>query len=261
MSQNDYVIGNQTASNFRADLSNALQALASLSSGSTAPSTTYANMLWYDTGNNLLKMRTEADDAWINIAYLDQSANAFRLLDDTQVTDTSGTQTGLLGDQATSAWETGTATTESLVSPTKVKAAIEALAPQGGVTHLGDLSTASGATVTLSGLDLTDYKFLDLTFDEVSFTNSDEITLEGVTLGKISDQNQPIIVRGGLRIDLGTGGVWQNTRGGNGWPLGAYPTSSTNITTATTSVSLDTVFTNSFLRRFNGGQIKFYGVK
>jgi len=131
MSQNDYVIGNQSAPNFRSDLNDSLQALASLSSGSTAPSTTYANMLWYDTGNNILKMRTEADDAWINIAYLDQSANAFRLLDDTQVTDTSGTQTGLLGDQATSVWEAGTGTTESLVSPAKVKAAIEALAPQG----------------------------------------------------------------------------------------------------------------------------------
>src|SRR6056297_666365 len=129
MSQNDFVIGNQTAPNFRSDLNDALQALASLSSGSTAPSTTYANMPWYDTVNNLLKMRTEADDAWINIAYLDQSANAFRLLDDTQVTNTSGTQTGLLGDQATSAWETGTATTESLVSPAKVKAAIDALVP------------------------------------------------------------------------------------------------------------------------------------
>jgi len=127
MSQNDFVVGNQSAPNFRADMNDALQALASLSSGSTAPATTYANMLWYDTGTNLLKMRTEADDAWIDVAYLDQSANAFRLLDDTQVTNTSGTQTGLLGDQATSAWETGTATTESLVSPAKVKAAIDAL--------------------------------------------------------------------------------------------------------------------------------------
>src|SRR5210317_1655651 len=77
MSQNDFSIANQTASNFRADLNNALQALASLSSGSTAPSTTYANMLWYDTGNNLLKMRTEADDAWINVGYLCQSTNKF----------------------------------------------------------------------------------------------------------------------------------------------------------------------------------------
>lgn len=128
MSQHDFNIANQTASNARADINNALAALATLSSGSTAPSTTYANMLWYDTNNNQLKMRAEADDAWISIAYLDQSSDAFRILDNTQVVTTSGTQTGLLGDQATSAWTTGTGTTESLVSPAKVKAAIEALA-------------------------------------------------------------------------------------------------------------------------------------
>jgi len=163
MSQNDFSIANQTASNFRADLSNALQALASLSSGSTAPSTTYANMLWYDSGNNILKMRTEADDAWINIGYLDQSANAFRLLDDTQVTDTSGTQTGLLGDQATSAWETGTATTESLVSPVKVKAAIEALVPNPSLGQLA--SPTAGSTVKYS--DPTVYEAPDTTYVEV----------------------------------------------------------------------------------------------
>jgi hypothetical protein len=77
MSQNDYTIANQSAPDFRSDLNDALQALASLSSGSSAPSTTYANMLWYDTGNNILKMRTEADDAWINIGTLDQSTNTF----------------------------------------------------------------------------------------------------------------------------------------------------------------------------------------
>ena len=126
MSQHDFDIANQSASSARADINSALQALASLSSGSTAPSTTVANMLWYDTSSNILKMRSEADDAWISIGYLDQSTNSFKLLDDTQVVDTSGTQTGLLGDQATSVWETGTATTESLVSPAKIKAAIEA---------------------------------------------------------------------------------------------------------------------------------------
>jgi hypothetical protein len=124
MSQNDFVIANQSAPDFRADLNDALQALASLSSGSTAPSTTYANMLWYDTGANILKMRSEADDVWINIGYLDQTADAFRIFDNTQVVNTSGVQTGLIGDQANSAWEAGTSTTESLVSPAKVKAAI-----------------------------------------------------------------------------------------------------------------------------------------
>jgi len=77
MSQSDYVIDNQTAPNFRADLNLALQALASTSSGATAPSTTYANMLWYDTATNILKMRSEANDAWIDLGTLDQSTNTF----------------------------------------------------------------------------------------------------------------------------------------------------------------------------------------
>lgn len=130
MSQNDFSIANQTASSFRSDLNSALQALASLSSGGTAPSTTYANMLWYDTSANILKMRNETDSAWINLGYVDQSANAFRILDNTVVTNTSGTQTGLLGDQSTGTWQAGTETAESLVSPAKIKAAIDSLGAQ-----------------------------------------------------------------------------------------------------------------------------------
>ena len=34
-------------------------------------------MLWYDTANNTLKMRSEADDAWINLGTLDQSLGTF----------------------------------------------------------------------------------------------------------------------------------------------------------------------------------------
>jgi len=77
MSQHDYDIANQTASNARVDINLALKALASQSSGSSAPTTTYANMVWYDTGTNTLKMRSEADDAWITLGVLDQSANTF----------------------------------------------------------------------------------------------------------------------------------------------------------------------------------------
>jgi hypothetical protein len=87
MSQHDFDIANQTAASARADINNALQALASLSSGNAAPTTTYANMLWYETDTNILKMRNEADSAWINVAYLDQGSSAFRILDDTQVTE------------------------------------------------------------------------------------------------------------------------------------------------------------------------------
>jgi hypothetical protein len=77
MAQHDYVIDNQTAPNFRADLNNALAAIVSTNSGPSAPSTTYANMMWYDTTANILKMRNEADDNWINLGTLDQVANTF----------------------------------------------------------------------------------------------------------------------------------------------------------------------------------------
>ena len=123
MSQHDFSIANQTASNARTDINSALQALASNNSGNSAPSTTYANMWWYENDTNLLKIRNESDNAWISVAYLD--GTNWEILDDTQVVNTSGTQIGVLGDQATSTWTTGTGTTESLVSPAKVKAAID----------------------------------------------------------------------------------------------------------------------------------------
>lgn len=131
MSQHDFDIANQTASNARSDINNALKALASLSSGAVAPTTTYANMFWYDTGTNTLKQRNEADSAWINIGYLNQTGSQFQVFDNTKVVNTSGTQTGLIGDQSTATWEAGTGTTESLVSPAKVKAAIEAFVTDG----------------------------------------------------------------------------------------------------------------------------------
>lgn len=134
MSQNDFVIANQAFPATRADLTSAFQAAASNSSGALAPTTTYSNMMWYDTTAKILKIRSEADDAWISIGYLDQSSNTFKILDDTVVTTAAGADTnGIIGDQTTGTWETGTGTTESLVSPAKVLAAINANVE--GITH------------------------------------------------------------------------------------------------------------------------------
>ena len=73
MSQNDFTIANQTFPNTRADINSALQALASTSSGGSAPSTTFANQFFYNTTSNLLQIRNEANDAFITIAELDQA--------------------------------------------------------------------------------------------------------------------------------------------------------------------------------------------
>lgn len=113
MAQHDYVIDNQTAPNFRADLNNALLAIVSNNSGSSAPSTTYANMIWYDSGANILKMRNEADDAWINLGTLDQAANTFAA-------------NILLASQAEA--EAGTNNTKAM-TPLRTAQAIAALVP------------------------------------------------------------------------------------------------------------------------------------
>jgi phage-related tail fiber protein len=77
MAQHDYVIDNQTAPAFRTDLNNALSAIVTLNGGGTAPTTTYGNMIWYNSSSNILYMRNEADDAWIALGTLDQVANTF----------------------------------------------------------------------------------------------------------------------------------------------------------------------------------------
>ena len=73
MAQHDYTIANQSAPAARADINNALAAIVSQNSGASSPSITYANMVWYDTANDILKMRNEADTDWITIATLDQA--------------------------------------------------------------------------------------------------------------------------------------------------------------------------------------------
>lgn len=73
MAQHDYVIANDTAANVRGDINDALAAIVSQNSGASEPSTTYANQLWYDSTNDVLKMRNETDTAWIDVVTLDQT--------------------------------------------------------------------------------------------------------------------------------------------------------------------------------------------
>lgn len=76
MSQHDLTIANQGFPAFRADLNSALQALGSSQSGTTAPSPTFANQLWYDTTTNILKKRNADNDAWISIVTFNETTDA-----------------------------------------------------------------------------------------------------------------------------------------------------------------------------------------
>ena len=65
MATHDYYLENQTGAEFRADLNDVLQAVLTLNSSATQPTTTAAYMLWLDTANGVLKIRNGADDAWV----------------------------------------------------------------------------------------------------------------------------------------------------------------------------------------------------
>ena len=77
MSQHDYIIDNALTPAFRSDLNSALGAIVSNNSGATAPSTTYADMFWYDSTNYLIKMRNDANSAWITLGTVDQTNSKF----------------------------------------------------------------------------------------------------------------------------------------------------------------------------------------
>ena len=77
MAQHDYNIANQSGADFRADLNNALSAIATVNSGASEPSTTFAHQLWVDTSNNVLKIRNAANSAFITTGVSITASNTF----------------------------------------------------------------------------------------------------------------------------------------------------------------------------------------
>ena len=73
MAQHDYNIEDQNGFDFLVDLNNALSAIATNNAGSSEPNTTFPHMLWFDTNNDLMKMRNQANSAWVVVAKKDGS--------------------------------------------------------------------------------------------------------------------------------------------------------------------------------------------
>ena len=224
MSQHDFSIANQTASSARADINNGLQALASNSSGTSAPSTTYANMFWYDSTNNLLKMRDETNSTWIDVIYINQASGVISILNDTNLVTTGGSTTGLLGDQLASAWNTGTGTTESLVSPAKVTGSVSTYfnANAFGVGQTWQDFSGSGRASSTSYRNTTGRPIMvcigggwngsDVTPFEVSNNGSTWIGINRINSGGFLNGSAVIPDDGYYRWNGGTFDVWAELR-------------------------------------------------
>jgi hypothetical protein len=87
MSQHDYSIANQGFPATRADINNALSAIATNNSGTSAPSTQYAGQFWIDTTTSTWTMYIHdgADD--IQFATIDTSTNTVNFIDSALASD------------------------------------------------------------------------------------------------------------------------------------------------------------------------------
>ena len=83
MATHDYVIANQSFPSFRSDLNSVLSAVVSNNSNGSAPTTTYAFQMWYDTANNFWYMRNASNNAWIQLATFNQANNTVNFIDST----------------------------------------------------------------------------------------------------------------------------------------------------------------------------------
>jgi hypothetical protein len=265
MAQHDYVIDNQSAPAARTDMNNALQAILTQNSGATAPSTTVANMIWYDTSTDLLKMRNEANSGWITVGTVNQSTSNFESA--TVNGKTIGTLTsagGIAYATSTSALAAIGAGTSGQVLQSNAAAAPSWVTPTaGGITLLGTLTTTSGTTQTLSGLTLTPYKFVYVNYYSVSSSSSVSSSLQiqgnsgssvniSVFTGGAAGQ-----VLGDVRIDLVNGyGIYNSVLSSTSGDMNTILTI-TSVTTATTSINFK--FNN--VVNFDLGTIRIYGVQ
>ena len=75
MAVHDYVIANDSAANVRADINAALAAIRSSNLSPTEPANKFAGLFWFDTTNDELKFRNEANDGWIVLGKFQNNAN------------------------------------------------------------------------------------------------------------------------------------------------------------------------------------------
>jgi len=251
MSQHDFTIGNQLFPATRTDLNNALVALASNSSGSTEPSTTHANQWWYETDVNILKVRNEANNAWISIAVLDQASNNVLSIT-TQGLTLAGTAISATGAEL-----------NKLAGATVTTAEINKLA--GATVTTAELNKLAGATVTttelnkLAGATVTTAEINKLAGATVTTTELNKLAGATVTTTEINQLDS--ITRGSIlygsaagtaRLSKGTNGqILTATATDIAWATAATPVLAA-ITSNGTVPSLNTNITAGEIRTLIG---------
>ena len=174
MAEHDYSIANDTGANVRTDINNVLSAIVSNNSNGTEPTTKFAFMWWADTGNDLLKQRNAANNAWINILTL--STGAVTL--DSNILKANVADVLTAGFAVTD-YDAGTKTTGTY-TPDEANGNVQKFVNGGAFTLapptnsctlvLQQTNNASAGTITTSGFTLVDG-------DSLTTTNGDDFLL------------------------------------------------------------------------------------
>lgn len=132
----------------------------------------------------------------------------------------------------------------------------------GGMTLLGTLTTTSGTTQTLSGLSLTNYKYLFITIQNVSFSNNASLIKEpnAVLISRNTDLAGESLW-GTMLVDLSTGtfsSATSNSTSGAGEKGQQGTTYTGRVAWSTANTSL--VFGTDQGGTFDAGSIKVYGL-
>ena len=178
MSQNDFTIANQGFPAFRSDLNGALQALASTSSGTSAPSTTFAYQLWIDTTTttaNILYIRNAANDGNIEIGRINQTSGKFIFSETAQFEDGSAGAPSIsfISDTDTGFYRQGANRIDGVAGGT-----------------IGISLSASGFVVNENSEDAMDFRvestsdthklFIDSSTDQILIHDDTSVTIGGV---------------------------------------------------------------------------------
>lgn len=147
MAQHDYIISNQTFPSYRNDHNNSLSAVVSKNSGTSAPSTTYAYQWWYDSTNNILKIRNSDNDAWINFASFDQTNDRFSLT----VHDITATGAGLIPSGSIMLFQQTSAPVGWTKLTTQNNKALRVVSGSAGSGGSTSFTTALNSNNTISG--------------------------------------------------------------------------------------------------------------
>ena len=137
----------------------------------TAPSSTTAGLLWFDSTNNVLKLRDETDSSWIVLAI--SPVTDYKILGSPTVGWTLPTADGSSGEAMTTN-ASGVLSFNPVGKVTSVTHAIQSASSSLRSTSYVD----TGMTITHSKLSATSTLYLQLNFQQQSFCNFESTTVQ-----------------------------------------------------------------------------------